>query len=153
MPAPTFIFGTQLGVNAILPPYSPSTCDGYQYQERFQEDMSFQVSLTSNADQRLRWQAGVYYLDIERYQAVSQLRDDGTNWPNPAGNVTRSIYNEFTDAMVNDTFDTQTIAMFGSISYDVTEALELSVALRYDSEKREVSNGVPSPAEALCLPI
>ena len=147
MPAPTFIFGTQLGVNAILPPYSPSTCDGYQYQERFQEDMSFQVSLTSNADQRLRWQAGVYYLDIERYQAVSQLRDDGTNWPNPAGNVTRSIYNEFTDAMVNDTFDTQTIAMFGSISYDVTEALELSLALRYDSEKREVSNGVPSPAE------
>ena len=147
MPAPTFIFGTQLGVNAILPPYSPSTCDGYQYQERFQEDMSFQVSLTSNADQRLRWQAGVYYLNIERYQAVSQLRDDGTNWPNPAGNVTRSIYNEFTDAMVNDTFDTQTIAMFGSISYDVTEALELSVALRYDSEKREVSNGVPSPAD------
>ena len=147
MPAPTFIFGTQLGVNAILPPYSPSTCDGYQYQERFQEDMSFQVSLTSNADQRLRWQAGVYYLDIERYQAVSQLRDDGTNWPNPAGNATRSIYNEFTDAMVNDTFDTQTIAMFGSISYDVTEALELSLALRYDSEKREVSNGVPSPAE------
>ena len=147
MPAPTFIFGTQLGVNAILPPYSPSTCDGYQYQERFQKDMSFQVSLTSNADQRLRWQAGVYYLDIERYQAVSQLRDDGTNWPNPAGNATRSIYNEFTDAMVNDTFDTQTIAMFGSISYDVTEALELSLALRYDSEKREVSNGVPSPAE------
>ena len=147
MAAPQFIFGTQIGVNAILGPYTPTTCDGYQYQERFQEDMSFQISLTSNADQRLRWQAGVYYLDIERYQAVSQLRDDGTNWPNPAGNVTRSIYNEFTDAMVNDTFDTQTIAMFGSISYDVTEALELSVALRYDSEKREVSNGVPSPAD------
>ena len=109
--------------------------------------MSFQVSLTSNADQRLRWQAGVYYLDIEGYQAVSQLRDDGTNWPNPAVNVTRSIYNEFIDAMVNDTFDTQTLAMFGSINYDVTEALELSVALRYDSEKREVSNGVPSHAD------
>lgn len=147
MAAPQFIFGTQIGVNAILGPYTPTTCDGYQYQERFQKDMSFQVSLTSNADQRLRWQAGLYYLDIERYQAVSQLRDDGTNWPNPAGNVTRSIYNEFTDAMVNDTFDTQTIAMFGSISYDVTETLELSVALRYDSEKREVSNGVPSPAD------
>ena len=147
MPAPTFIFGTQLGVNAILPPYSPTTCDGYQYQERFQKDTSFQVSLTSSADQRLRWQAGLYYLDIERYQAVSQLRDDGSNWPNPAGNVTRSIYNQFTDAMVNDTFDTQTIAMYGSISYDVTEALELSVAVRYDSEKREVTNGVPSPAD------
>jgi iron complex outermembrane receptor protein len=60
MPAPTFIFGTQLGVDAILPPYSPTTCDGYQYQERFQKDTSFQVSLTSSADQRLRWQAGLY---------------------------------------------------------------------------------------------
>jgi iron complex outermembrane receptor protein len=37
--------------------------------------------------------------------------------------------------------------MYGSISYDVTEALELSVAVRYDSEKREVTNGVPSPAD------
>ena len=147
LPAPAFIFGTQLGVSAILPPYSPTTCDGYQYQERFQKDTSFQVSLTSSAEQRLRWQAGLYYLDIERYQAVSQLRDDGSNWPNPASNVSRSIYNQFTDAMVNDTFDTQTIAMYGSISYDVTEALELSVAVRYDSEKREVTNGVPSPAD------
>ncbi len=152
MPAPTFIFGTQLGVNAILPPYSPSTCDGYQYQERFQRDMSVQVSLTSDADQRLRWQAGVYYLDIERYQAVSQLRDDGSNWPNAASNMPRSIYNQFTDAMVNDTFDTNTIAMFGSISYDLTEAMELSVALRYDSEKREVTNGVPSPADGALTP-
>ena len=146
LPAPTFIFGTELGVNAILPPYSPSTCDGYQYQERFQEDMSFQVQLTSNADQRLRWQAGIYYLDIERYQAVSQLRDDGSNWPNPASNVPTTIYNQFTDAMVNDTFDTTVMAVFGSISYDITESVELSLALRYDEEERDVTNNVPSPA-------
>ena len=41
-----------------------------------------QFQLTSPADQRLRWQAGVYFLDIERYQAVTQQRDDGSNWPN-----------------------------------------------------------------------
>lgn len=147
LPAPTFIFGTALGTEAVLPPYSPTTCDGYQYQERFQKDFSVQVQLTSNADQRLRWQAGIYYLDIERYQAVSQLRDDGSSWPNAASNVPTSIYNEFTDAMVNDTFDTTVFAVFGSINYDITEAVELSVALRYDSEEREVTNGVPSPAE------
>ena len=146
LPAPTFIFGSAPGAQ-VLPPYSPSTCDGYQYQERFQEDMSFQVQLTSNADQRLRWQAGLYYLDIERYQAVSQLRDDGTNWPNAAGNVPTSIYNQFTDAMVNDTFDTTVMAVFGSINYDLTEAVELSIALRYDSEERDVTNNVPSPAD------
>ena len=78
LPAPTFIFGSAPGA-AVLPPYSPTTCDGYQYQERFQEDLSFQIQLTSNADERLRWQAGLYYLEIERYQAVSQLRDDGSD--------------------------------------------------------------------------
>jgi iron complex outermembrane receptor protein len=146
LPAPTFIFGSAPGAQ-VLPPYSPTTCDGYQYQERFQKDLSLQVQLTSNADQRLRWQAGLYYLDIERYQAVSQLRDDGNSWPNAASNVPTSIYNQFTDAMVNDTFDTTVFAVFGSINYDISESVELSVALRYDSEEREVTNGVPSPAD------
>lgn len=145
LPAPTFIFGSAPGAQ-VLPPYSPSTCDGYQYQERFQEDMSFQIQLTSNADQRLRWQVGAYYLDIERYLAVSQLRDDGTNFPNRAGNVPTTIFNEFTDAMVNDTFDTTVYAAFGSVNYDITERIELSLALRYDREERDVTNNVPSPA-------
>ncbi|MGD2008827.1 MAG: TonB-dependent receptor, partial [Cellvibrionales bacterium] len=135
LPAPTFIFGSAPGAQ-VLPPYSPSTCDGYQYQERFQEDMSFQIQLTSNTDQRLRWQVGAYYLDIERYLAVSQLRDDGTNFPNRAGNVPTTIFNEFTDAMVNDTFDTTVYAAFGSVNYDITERIELSLALRYDREER-----------------
>jgi len=146
LPAPTFIFGSAPGAQ-VLPPYSPTTCDGYQYQERFQKDMSLQVQLTSNADQRLRWQAGLYYLNIERYQAVSQLRDDGSSWPSAASSVTKSIYSQFTDAMVNDTFDTTVFAVFGSINYDISESVELSVALRYDSEEREVTNGVPSPAD------
>ena len=146
LPAPTFIFGSGPGAQ-VLPPYSPTTCDGFQYQERFQRDLSMQFQLTSPADQRLRWQAGVYFLDIERYQSVTQQRDDGSNWPNAASGVRRIVYSEFTDAMVNDTFDTETFAVYGSMSYDVTEALELSVALRYDSEKREVTNNVPSPAD------
>ena len=146
LPAPTFIFGSAPG-GSILPPYSPTTCDGFQYQERFQKDLSMQFQLTSPADQRLRWQAGAYFLDIERYQSVTQQRDDGSNWPNAASGVRRIVYSEFTDAMVNDTFDTETFAVYGSMSYDLTEALELSVALRYDSEKREVTNNVPSPAD------
>ncbi|MEO1203724.1 MAG: TonB-dependent receptor, partial [Pseudomonadota bacterium] len=137
--SPAFVGGTPAG--SLFPPYSPTTCDGYQYQERNQEDLSVQIQLTSPADQRLRWQAGVYWLDIERLVGVAQLQDDGT------GNFPNSFVNQFTDALVLDTFDTSVIAAFGSLNYDLTDTVELSLALRYDEEDRDVTNGVPRPSE------
>ncbi len=125
----------------FLPPYSPTTCDGYQYQERNQRDISFQLQWTSDADQRLRWQAGMYFLNIDRRVGVAQLEDNGT------GQLPRSFVNEYTDALVLDDFETTVLSGFGSISYDMTDRLELSVALRYDVEDREVTNAVPSPAD------
>ena len=142
MQTPTFNLGfVGPGQSPFLPPYSSTTCDGYQYQERNQRDMSFQVQWTSNADQRLRWQAGMYYLDIDRRVGVAQLEDDGR------AQLPRSFVNELTDALVLDDFETTVLSGFGAISYDVTDRLELSVALRYDVEDREVSNAVPSPAD------
>lgn len=141
MQAPGFNFGPPLGVANVLPPYSPTTCDGYQYQERNQNDLSFQVQLTSSSDQRLRWQAGAYFLDIDRTVGVAQLRDNGTD------NLPRSFVNQFTDALVLDNFKTEVWAVFGSVNYDLTDSVELSLALRYDREDREVSNQVPSPAD------
>ena len=125
----------------FLPPYSPTTCDGYQYQERNQRDISFQLQWTSDAEQRLRWQAGMYFLNIDRRVGVAQLEDNGT------GQLPRSFINEFTDALVLDDFETTVLSGFGSISYDLTDRMELSVALRYDVEDREVANAVPSPAD------
>ena len=125
----------------FLPPYSPTTCDGYQYQERNQRDISFQLQWTSDADQRLRWQAGMYFLNIDRRVGVAQLEDNGT------GQLPRSFVNEYTDALVLDDFETTVLSGFGSISYDMTDRLELSVALRYDVEDREVTNADPSPAD------
>ena len=137
--SPTFIGPDP--VSSLFPPYSPTTCDGYQYQERNQEDISFQVQLTSPGDQRLRWQAGLYFLDIERLVGVAQLLDDGS------ANLPRSFVNPQTDALVLDTFDTSVISAFGSINYDLTDTTELSVALRWDQEERDVSNGVPTPSQ------
>lgn len=140
--APAFNFGSgQLGVDNVLPPYSPTTCDGYQYQERNQEDISFQVQLTSNDDQALRWQVGAYFLDIDRTVGVAQLRDDGTQ------NFPLSFVNQYTDALVLDNFETSVWAVFGSVNYDISERIELSLALRYDREERDVNNEVPSPAD------
>jgi len=140
MQQPTFnLDGTAAG--RFLPPYSPTTCDGYQYQERNQRDISFQLQWTSDADQRLRWQAGMYFLNIDRRVGVAQLEDDGR------AQLPRSFVNELTDALVLDDFETTVLSGFGSINYDITDRMELSFALRYDIEDREVSNAVPSPAE------
>ena len=146
MQQPTFNFAgfgdpTTTADDPFFPPYSPTTCDGYQYQERNQRDISFQLQWTSDADQRLRWQAGMYFLNIDRRVGVAQLEDDGR------AQLPRSFVNELTDALVLDDFETTVLSGFGSINYDITDRMELSFALRYDIEDREVSNAVPSPAD------
>ncbi len=97
--------------------------------------------MTSSGEGALRWQVGAYYLNIERTVGVAQLEDDGRR------NLPQSFVNQFTDALVLDDFTTDVSAVFGSINYDVTDRMELSVAVRYDREDREVENKVPSPAD------
>ena len=128
--------------SSLYPPYSPTTCDGYQYQERNQEDLSFQIQLTSPGDQSIRWQAGLYALDIDRTVGVAQLFDDGR----PGDQLPRSFVNPLTDALVLDDFETQVFAVFGSLNFDLSDTVELSVAVRYDEEERDVSNDVPPPS-------
>ncbi len=130
------------GLNGLLPAYSPTTCDGYQYQERNQESSSIEVKLTSNEDGAFRWVAGVYYADIEREVVVAYGADLGLGFrkapyvppdgPNP------------TDQLFWDDFDTEVFAAFGQIELDIGERGELALALRYDEEQREVSNNVPN---------
>jgi iron complex outermembrane receptor protein len=126
----------------FLPPYGPSSCGGYQYQQRDQEDVSLEVRLTSPGDQSLRWVAGAYLANIERQVVVSQGSDSGagfrakgfvpTGGPNP------------TDLLYDDDFTSKVYAVFGQLAYDLTDNLELALALRFDSEDREVSNNVPT---------
>jgi len=126
----------------VYGPYTPTACDGYQYQERNQEDLSFELRLTSDEDQALRWIAGIYLLDIEREVVVTYGADTGAGFlrqpyvdptgPNP------------TDLMFHDIFDTQVFAAFGQLEYDMSDTFELALALRYDTEDREVTNQVPN---------
>ena len=123
-------------------PYTPTTCDGLQSQIRNQEDFSFQVSLTSDEDSELRWQVGAYYLNIDRTVGVATLEDTG-GMPPPLF----SLINDRTDALVMDNFTTDVYSVFGSVNYDLNDRTEVSFALRYDKEEREVENLVPSPAD------
>lgn len=152
----TDLFGDRLAPFLVLPPppsaggadfrgiygpYTPTACDGFQYQERSQQDTSFEIRFTSPEDRSLRWIAGLYATEIDREVVVAYGADTGAGFlrqpyvaptgPNP------------TDLLFWDEFETSVIAAFGEVSFDVGDASELSVALRWDREDRKVRNKVP----------
>ena len=126
--------------SSFQPPYGPTTCGGYQYQQRDQKDMSVELRLTSPGDQQFRWVAGVYFADIERHVVVSQGADNtGASLQQDfltQGFVPASGPNP-TDLLYDDTFDSKVYAGFGQLAYDISEGVELALALRYepDSDK------------------
>jgi iron complex outermembrane receptor protein len=128
--------------------YSPTACDGTQYQVRNQEDYSFEVRFASKSEQPLRWLGGIYYLNIDREVGVNTGMDRGSG-------ITQQLYvpnagpatPNPTEQLVHDQFDTDVYAVFGQLAYDVTETVEASLALRYDREEREVRSLVPTIAD------
>jgi iron complex outermembrane receptor protein len=141
LPPPFFYAPSSGFVLSFLPPYSPTTCDGYQYQQRDQKDASVEVRLTSPGDQAFRWVAGLYAADIERRVVVSQGSDSGQGFLKQA--LVRTGGPNPTDLLYDDTFNSTVVAGFGQLAYDVTENVEVALALRYDREEREVDNSVP----------
>ncbi len=123
-------------------PYSPTTCDGTQYQLRNQKDISAEVRLASSGDGPLNWQLGGYYLNISRLVGVSLGADLGNG-------VIRQLYNapgsaNPTSQLYADRFNTDVYAMFGSADYRLGDQVKLGLALRYDVEDRRVSSRVPN---------
>ncbi|MFT5139215.1 MAG: iron complex outermembrane receptor protein [Lysobacterales bacterium] len=143
--APQFIGMTPTGVifdpnGSFLGAYTPTTCDGIQEQLRNQKDLSMELRLASDDDNALQWMVGGYFLDIDREVGVSLNRDGG-------GVPTRGLYQaggaNATASLAHDQFDSRVYALFGQIEYDVNDNVEISFAVRYDSEKREVHSLVP----------
>jgi len=126
---------------SFLGAYTPTTCDGLQEQVRSQEDLSFELRLASADDQRLRWMAGVYFADIEREVGISLNADSGNT---PIRGLLQVGGPNSTASLTHDQFDTQVTSIFGQIEYDISDATELSFALRYDNEDRDVSSLVPT---------
>jgi iron complex outermembrane recepter protein len=139
IPVP-FIFAPANG--STFGPYSPTTCDGTQYQIRQQTDISGEIRLASNGDGPFNWQVGAYYLHIDREVGVSLGADLGNG-------VTRQLYNapgsaNPTTQLYNDAFKTDVYALFASADWDVSDRFNISLAGRYDIEDRSVSSLVPA---------
>ena len=135
-PSP-FFAPNQGSFTGLYPPFSPTTCDGYQYQQRDQTDFTFDIKYQSNSfDQDTQWTVGASLYNIDRQVIVSQGADDGT--PAPANRL-----NPRTDLLYDDTFTTEVFAVYGNFNFVVTDDFDIQLDLRYDSEAREVSNNVP----------
>lgn len=111
--------------------------DGTQTQYVDVEAVSQELRVTSPSDRRLRWMAGVYYLQTDRFISTTTGADLGLG-------ITR-IENEprFADPVnptltfLADDNDNTATAIFGNVDFDLTDAVELSLALRYDRDERE----------------
>jgi iron complex outermembrane receptor protein len=143
VPQGAFGPGTGGPEQSVMGAYLPTTCDGTQYQERNQEDYSFELRLASKDDQRLRWSAGLYYLNIDREVGVNLGIDTGQG-------IVESLFTTDsrnpTEQLAHDDFKTDVYAAFGQLAWDLTDAVEISAALRYDREEREAHNLVPTSA-------
>jgi iron complex outermembrane receptor protein len=148
LPPPQILGSTPVGIiftpdfsGSFFGPYTPTTCDGIQEQVRDQDDLSFELRLASPADQALRWMGGVYFLTIDRQVGVSLNTDSGDK---PIRGLLQPSGPNRTEALVYDDFESDVFAVFGQLEYDITDSVELSFALRYDREERDVSNLVPT---------
>ncbi|MBL8644054.1 MAG: TonB-dependent receptor, partial [Rhodospirillaceae bacterium] len=142
LPSPEFLAPTPEG--SFLGAYTPTLCDGTQYQVRNQEDFSAEIRFASPADQPLRWIIGAYGLHINREVGVNLGIDRGRG-------VTEQLFlprGDFnaTESLVYDRFKSNVYAAFGSIAYDIQENTEFALALRYDREERKVRNLVSTTA-------
>lgn len=106
-----------------------SSANNYTQDVLFVDDSwSQELRLTSNGQGPLKWNVGAYYQNEQRtylthYYAV------GTPNPSPGSDTLRKY----------DTF-----ALFGQLSYELTDKLELTGGFRYDWENQLLSNHVPS---------
>lgn len=113
--------------------------DGTQSQFEDLKAWSNELRITSPSNQPFRWMVGGYYLDTKRFISTTTGDDNlrgivnvyrTPQFTNPA-NPTLSF---FADDNHNRAW-----ALFGNVAYDLTDKLELSVAGRYDKDRRRQS--------------
>ena len=119
------------------PPYIPGTGTVQQYSYH-DKNLSQELRLTSPGNQPFRWQVGFYILRFDRNQ-TSNI-ELNTNLTLPAD--PRKLYSPSDPnpsvAYDNPIYRTTSYAPFVSAQYDVTHELHVSLAGRFDTEKRTI---------------
>ncbi len=109
--------------------------DGIQSQFIDVETFSQEVRLTSKNDTAFRWMIGGYYLDTSRFISSSIMNDLEQGIVRIRRTPDFNPTNPLTSFIADDN-DNTAWALFFNAAYDLTDQLELSVAGRYDKDKR-----------------
>lgn len=134
--------------------------DQAQHQWLDVESVSQEIRFTSPSDQRLRWIAGAYIIQTDRFISTGNVFDLSPSIPGwTVPEVKRDPLPLFAPQFtyLADSQDNTAWALFGELSYDLTEAVELSVALRYDEDERENTTEtpeefIPDPLQGVAFP-
>ena len=88
------------------------------------ETLAQELRLVSSSDNALRWVAGVQYFTQDRFRSLA------------------TTFLGFPVPPAAQDLELENIAAFGNLSYDLTDALELTLAFRYDEETpKDVTQG------------
>tara|TARA_R110002124_G_scaffold91951_3_gene233826 strand:+ start:5676 stop:7940 length:2265 start_codon:yes stop_codon:yes gene_type:complete len=99
------------------------------------ETFSQEVRLTSKSDTAFRWMVGGYYLDTSRFVSSSIMSDLEQGIIRITREPVFNPSNPLTSFIADDN-NNEAWALFFNAAYDLTDRLELSVAGRYDRDKR-----------------
>jgi len=122
------------------------TGDGFadlsQTQYLESDAISQEFRFVSDASERLRWIAGAYFIATDRFISTGNQIDRG-NGVFPVFREPRpSLFVDPTDpspqlSLLEDEQDNFAYAVFGEVSYDVSDTVEASFSLRFDEDIRE----------------
>jgi len=98
--------------------------------------LSQEFRYRSPEDRRVRWGVGAYYLDWERFVSLTTGTDTGQGIIRIEREPSTDPRNPTTSFLADDNTNTAS-AIFGQVEFDISDNLELSLAVRYDEEERE----------------
>jgi iron complex outermembrane receptor protein len=130
--------------------------DQAQHQWLDVDALSQEIRYTSPAEDRLRYIVGAYVISTDRFISTGNVFDDESGVvPEVKRDPLPPFAPQFT--FLADSQDNLAWAVFGELSYDITDRLEGSVALRYDRDERENTtdtpqNFIPGPINCVQAP-
>ncbi|HEY3518439.1 MAG TPA: TonB-dependent receptor [Gammaproteobacteria bacterium] len=135
-----------------FPPMTPSPFFGDWNQAQYLEvsNYSQEFRFTSREDQRVRWIAGAYLLDTERFIGTGNLLDTG-NGVARVYKVPRSTTGFPFDLSIpnpqvtylSDSQDNFAWAAFGQLAFDLGDEWDMTISARYDEDTREQTTETP----------
>jgi iron complex outermembrane receptor protein len=114
------------------------------------DTFSQEVRFTSSGEDRLRWIAGAYLTQTDRFISTANTIDRETGIALPVYKSPLAPVSWFVDpasdqfSYLADSQDNFAWAVFGELAYDISDRTEFSFALRYDDDERENTTLTPT---------